>query len=304
MGQIEDMSVFVRIVDAGGISKAAEQLGMAKSAVSRRLNELETKLGVRLLNRTTRQSSLTEAGINFYDRAVRIIEDVDELNALTTDANTALRGNINLAAPLSFGVSHLSDAIDEFIKLHPDILINIDFSDRQVDLIEEGLDLAFRIAQLKDSSLIARRICPIKILLCASPAYIKQFGKPNSPEDLKHHQLLHYNMTGSQHWQLMDKDQTLHRIKIDAHIAANNGEFLRNMAIAGRGIVSTPTFISWQAIKDRKLIPVMQDYSPISINAYAVYPKNRYVSLRLRAFIEFLIDRFGDQPYWDKAMPI
>ena len=304
MGQLEDMSVFVRVVDAGGISKAAEQLGMAKSAISRRLNELETRLGVRLINRTTRQSNLTEAGNNFYDRAVRIIDDVDELNVLTTDANAALSGNINLAAPLSFGVSHLSDAIDEFIKLHPDIHVNIDFSDRQVDLIEEGLDLAFRIAKLQDSSLIARRICPINIFLCASPAYIEQYGIPKTPNDLKNHKLLHYNMTGAKHWQLIDKDNKTHRFRIDAHIEANNGEFLRNMAIAGQGIVTTPTFISWQAIRDKQLVCVMPNFRPAPVDAFAVYPRNRYLSQRLRTFIDFLVGRFGDHPYWDQAMPI
>ena len=300
MGQLEDMSIFIRVVEAGGISKAADQLGLAKSAVSRRLHELETRLGVRLLNRTTRTSSLTEAGENFYQCAVRIADDVAELNALTMDANTALSGSINLAAPLSFGVSHLSAAIDQFITEQPGISINIDFSDRQVDLVEEGLDLAFRIARLQDSSLVARRICPIRILLCASPDYLQKYGEPTKPEELKKHRLLNYNMGGASSWQFIDRKNHEHRVKVKPFMEANNGEFLRDMAIAGHGIVATPTFISWREIENGTLKPIMRDYRIPDINAYAVYPKNRYLSQRLRTFIDFLVERFGDNPYWDK----
>ncbi|MEQ8289884.1 MAG: LysR family transcriptional regulator [Gammaproteobacteria bacterium] len=299
MGQLEDMTVFIRVVEAGGISKAAEQLGMAKSAVSRRLVELETRLGVKLLNRTTRTSSLTEAGEHYYERSVRIADDVSELNALTMDANVALAGNINLAAPLSFGISHLSSAIDQFVTEHPGIHINIDFSDRKVDLVEEGLDLAFRIARLEDSSLVARRICPIRVMICASPAYLDKHGEPKTLQELQQHQLLHYNMTGSRHWLLVDKEGKQHKIKVNHRIEANNGEFLKHMAIAGHGIVATPTFISWQALEQRQLVPVMKDYQPLPVNAYAVYPGNRYLSQRLRKFIDFLAERFGDNPYWD-----
>ncbi len=193
MGQLEDITVFIRIVDAGGISRAAEQLGTAKSAVSRRLVDLETRLGVRLINRTTRTSSLTDAGRSYYERVIKIVDDITELNALTEDSNLALEGTIKLAAPLSFGLCHLSPAISAFVKQYPQLSINVDFSDRQLDLVEEGLDLAFRIAYLKDSSLIARKISQIRMLLCASPNYLNQHGIPKTPNDLTNHQLLHYN---------------------------------------------------------------------------------------------------------------
>ena len=169
MGQLEDMQVFIRVVDAGGISRAAEQMGLAKSAVSRRLADLEARLGVRLLNRTTRTSSLTEAGHGFYQSSIKIIDDINELNTLTKGSKTTLEGTISLAVPLSFGLSHLAPAIDDFLKQHPELTINIDFSDRHKNLVEEGLDLAVRIADLKDSSLVARKISPIKTILCASP---------------------------------------------------------------------------------------------------------------------------------------
>ncbi|MFT5395149.1 MAG: DNA-binding transcriptional LysR family regulator [Gammaproteobacteria bacterium] len=304
MGQLEDMSVFVRVVDAGGISRAAEQLGLAKSAVSRRLAELETRLNVKLLNRTTRKSSLTEAGQSYYERAIKIIDDVVELNTLATNSNTALSGTINLAVPLSFGLSHLSKAIDLFIKQNPELIININFSDRQVDLIEEGLDLAFRIGDLKDSSLIARKISPIKIILCASPEYLKQYGTPNIPSDLKNHQLLHYNVSGKSQWKLEDNQGTQHIVNVSSNLIANNGDFLKDMAIAGHGIVASPTFISWQAIAIGDLVPVLSDYKLPQANAYAVYPQTRYLSHRTRELIDFLTDYFGENPYWDQNLPL
>ncbi len=300
MGQLEDMNVFVRIVESGGISRASEQLGLAKSAVSRKLVELETRLGVVLLNRTTRKSSLTAAGKNYYQNAIKILDDVIELNSTTADSSTSLEGTINLAAPLSFGLCHLSSAIDLFIKQHPNLTINIDFSDRQVDLIQEGLDLAFRIAHLKDSNLIARKIKPIRLVLCASPDYLKENGIPKTPNDLKQHRLLQYNSGSGSTWKFRDKKGKDYLINVAANIMANNGDFLKDMAISGHGIILIPTFISWQAIKKGELVPILFDYTLPQLNAYAVYPQSRHLSQRTRILIDFLVKRFGDEPYWDQ----
>lgn len=300
MGQLEDMNLLIRVVEAGGISRAADQLSLAKSAVSRRLVNLERRLGVSLINRTTRTSKLTETGRIYYKRALKVVEDVAELNAITMATNTSLKGTINFAAPLSFGLCHLSKAIDVFLELHPDLSINIDFSDRQVDLIEEGFDLAFRIADLKDSSLMARKISPINIILCASPGYLKKKGIPKNPGDLKKHRLLYYNLSTTPTWRLTDKKGNLHTIHVNANITANNGDFLKDMAIAGRGIVQSPTFITWQAIATGDLVPVLPHYSLAPTHAYAVYPHTRYLSQRTRILIDFLVQRFGENPYWDQ----
>jgi DNA-binding transcriptional LysR family regulator len=302
MGQLEDMNVFIRIVEAGGISRAADQLGMAKSAVSRRLVDLETRLGVRLLNRTTRTSSLTEIGHGYYDRAIKVVDDVSELNAITTDANTSLEGTINIAAPLSFGLSHLSPAIDAFVNKHPELTINIDFSDRQVNLVEEGLDFAFRIADLNDSSLIARKVSPIKHTLCANPKYLKKYGIPKIPDDLKKHHLLHYSISRTNTWKLTDKKGKQYIVSVNAKMIANNGDFLKDMAIAGHGIVYSPTFIAWNAIATGDLVPVLANYKLPQSNAYAVYPQTRYLSQRTRLLIDYLVERFGDNPYWDQGV--
>lgn len=300
MSQLEDMQNFVRVVDAGSISSAAEQLGQAKSGVSRRLAELEKRLGVRLMNRTTRRSSLTEAGQAYYEGAVKLIADVAELNALISDKDTSLEGTLRLAAPLSFGLCHLSPAINEFARAHPEVTINIDFSDRHIDLVEQGVDLAIRIAELEDSSLRARRICPIRLLLCASPSYLEQYGVPQTPADLSSHQILQYDIGGSPVLRLQDQQGREQRIHSRPRMVANNGDFLRDMAIDGHGIILTPSFIAWQAVATGELIPVLEDYWPPRLNAYAVYPQSRYLSRRARTFMDFLTDRFGENPYWDQ----
>ena len=300
MNHFEEMQHFVRIVEAGSISQAAEQLGLAKSGVSRRLTELEARLGVRLLNRTTRRSSLTEAGRTFYEGAVKLLSDVAELDALVADSEASLQGRLRLAAPLSFGLGHLAPAIEEFVRAHPGVVIDIDFSDRQVDLVAQGVDLAVRIAELGDSSLKARRICPIRLMLCASPDYLERRGTPRSPEELAQHQVLHYDIGGGPVLKLADGRGGERLLPVRPHLVANNGEFLRDMAIAGHGIVLVPTFIAWRAVALGELVPLMRDFWPTPLNAYAVYPQTRYLSRRARGFIDFLAERFGANPYWDQ----
>jgi DNA-binding transcriptional LysR family regulator len=238
------METFVRVVEAGSISKAAEQLGMAKSGVSRRLAELESRLGVRLMNRTTRRSSLTEAGQSYYEGALKLLMDLSELNATTADANACLEGTLRLAAPLSFGLLHLAPAIDEFLDLHPDLRINIDFSDRHIDLVEQGVDLAVRIADLGDSTLRARRICPVRIVICASPDYLEVHGTPRVPADLEDHRILQYDIGTTPVMRLQGPQGNLHLVSTPPAIVANNGDFLRDMAMAGRGITVTPTLLA------------------------------------------------------------
>ena len=300
MGQLEDMRIFVRIVEAGGIGKAADQLGMAKSGISRRLAALENRLGAPLINRTTRSSSLTTIGREYYERAVKLIGDVSELDNLARDETTSLKGQLRLAAPLSFGLAHLSPVIDAFSREHPGLTINIDFSDRQVDLVEQGVDLAVRIADLKDSSLHARRICPIRLLLCASPSYLELHGTPRTVEDLRRHEVLGYTLGGGQTIRLSNDRGDEHLVPASARMAANNGDFLHAMAVAGHGIVALPTFIVWQSMAGQSLVPVLESYSLPALNAWAVYPQTRYLSQRARRFIDFTVDRFGDNPYWDE----
>ncbi len=300
MGQLEDMAMFIRIVEAGGIGKAAEQLNLAKSAVSRRLVELETRLGTKLLIRTTRKSSLTDAGQTYYHHATRIIDDVSQMNAQTSCVDTALNGTLKLAVPLSFGLMHLTSAIDDFSKQHPDLTIQLDFADRQIDLVEEGYELAIRIADLKDSSLKAKRITPVRHVLCASPTYLKKFGKPKDIKSLSHHHFLQYGMASQKTMMIQDPKGKSHSLQFTSKIKANNGDFLRDMAIAGHGIVYMPTFITWKAISMGDLVPLLTDHVLPTNYVYAVYPQTRFLSQRARLFIDFMAERFGDNPYWDQ----
>lgn len=300
MTAFDEMNSFVRVVEAGSISRAAEQLGLAKSGVSRRLADLESRLGVRLMNRTTRRSSLTDAGRTYYEGAVKLLSDVAELDAVVADSEASLKGRLRLAAPLSFGLCHLTPAIEEFMQAHPGVAIDIDFSDRQVDLVAQGVDLAIRIAELRDSSLKARRICPVRLMLCASPAYLERHGTPRRPDDLAGHRILHYDIGGGAVLRLADGRGGEQQVHVEPQLVANNGDFLCDMAISGHGIILTPTFIAWQALATGELQALMSDYWPPPLNAYAVYPQTRYLSRRARSFIDFLAERFGENPYWDQ----
>ncbi len=299
MGQLEDMSVFIRIVEAGGIGKAAEQLSLAKSAVSRRLVDLETRLNTKLLIRTTRKSSLTDAGRTYYQRALTILDDVSALNSQTSDSNTTLDGTLRIALPHSFGLMHLSAIIDQFIQAHPKLNLHIDFSDRKVDLVEEGYELAIRIGELKDSSLQAKKLTPIRHILCASPDYIKTQGEPHNIIELKKQHFLQYGISGQQSILIIDPQKKRHQVELSAKIAANNGIFLKEMAIAGHGIVYLPSFIVWKSLASNQLVPILSDHQLLTTGMHAVYPHTRYLSLRARLFIDFLADKFAQQPYWD-----
>ncbi len=301
MGQLEDINSFVHIVDAGTISGAANKLGIAKSAVSRRLVDLEKRLGVQLLNRTTRQSSLTDAGREYYQRATQILADVDELNEVTSDSKSELTGGLSIAAPLSFGLQHLTPIINKFAIAHPGVDLRLDFADRQVDLIEEGFDVAIRIAQLKDSSYMARKLTPISLVLCASPDYLKRNGTPQRPEDLMSHETLHYASAQDYTWRFIGPDGKQTNLKLPPKITANNGDYLCGAAVAGLGLSVIPTFMAWKEIENGNLVCLMKEYTFPSLNAYAVYPQTRHLSKRVRAFIDTLVEAFKDEPYWDKC---
>jgi DNA-binding transcriptional LysR family regulator len=300
MGQLEDMQVFVRIVEAGSITKAAGQLSLAKSAVSKRLGDLESRLGSKLINRTTRTSSLTEAGHQYYQRVQLLLGEVDSLNGDIAHENKVLSGSLKLAVPLSFGITHITPAIDLFMRQHPRLSIELDFSDRKVNIIEGGYDLAFRIGSLPDSSLKARKIAPIKHVICASPDYLMRQGIPENPAQLKHHKILKqvgWPLAGMPLW---DLDGQKHLVNGDASLIANNGNAMTLLALAGHGIIMLPTFYVWESLQRGDLVPILENYSMTTMHAYAIYPATRYLPLKVRSLIDFLIDRFGDAPYWDR----
>ena len=301
MNRFENMETFIRVVEAGSISGAADRMGIAKSAVSRRLKELEGHLGVELFHRTTRRMNLTETGRAYYHQAVRILDDVLEAEIATSQAHTELQGVLKVALPLTFGMMHLGPAINDFLLAHPNIEFDLDFNDREVDLIQEGFDLAIRIAKLSDSSLIARRLFSVNMIMVASSAYLDRMGTPTTPQDLAEHQCLAYSVTHDfETWHFVDKNKKPIAVRIKPYIKASNGSFLRDAAIKGFGITSQPSFINYKEIQSGLLQPILTDYTHSELNAYAVYPQTRHLSQRVRTFVDFLVKRFEGTPYWDE----
>lgn len=304
MDRFAQLQNFVRVVEAGGISAAAQRWEVAKSAVSRRLAELEEGLGVQLLHRTTRRLHLTETGRSFYERAVQILADLEEAEAAVTAEHCELRGRLRVAAPMSFGLLHLGPAINDFVQQHPALEFDLDFNDRQIDLLQEGFDVGIRIAQLADSSLIARRLAPVRSMVCASPEYLRRHGVPQHPDELAQHRcLLYSNCAAPERWDYRDRDGAERAVTVGEAMRSNNGDQLRGAAIAGLGVVKAPTFIVHQALVRAELVPVLREYGWAGTNAYAIYPQTRHLSRRVRAFVDFLVQRFaGEPPYWDREI--
>ncbi len=304
MDRLDDMTIFTRVVDSRSFTAAAERLGLSKSVVSRRITDLENRLGARLLNRTTRRLSLTEVGQAFYERCVRILAEVDEAERSVADLYAQPRGTLRINAPMSFGMMHIAPAIGEFLGRHPGLEIEMDLNDRFVDLIDEGYDVAVRIGRLRDSSLVARRLAPARRVVVGSPAYFARHGRPRHPDDLTGHNCLIYsNAPLAEQWQFRI-DGEVRSIKVSGCLRVNNGEVLREAAIAGQGLAVLPTFIAGEALSRGLLDAVLVDCTVSEVAVHAVYPHNRHLSPKVRAFVDFLAARFGPVPYWDASLHI
>lgn len=305
MDLLEDMLTFVKVVEAQSFTGAATRLGVAKSVVSRRIGELEGRFGVNLFHRTTRRLSTTEIGQAYYERAQRILADVAEAETAVRSLQVELIGKLRIAAPMSFGILHLAPAIIEFLQRHKELEIELNLNDRTVDLVSEGFDLAIRIGHLKDSTLIARTLAPSRRIMCASPDYLARKGIPNSPGDLfvnDHDCLLYTNRPVAEQWQFPDfgKDtRTTGR-----RLAVNNGDVLRQAALAGLGLVVLPTFLVSTQLSRGELIHVLTEYDPRATSIYALWSPNRQLSAKVRTLVDFLAERFGPRPYWDEAIDV
>ncbi len=303
MDRFEELQTFTAVVESGNFSAAAERLNLAKSAVSRRIGELEARLGVQLLNRTTRRLSLTDAGHTFYEHCARLLGDLAEAEQAVASGQAALGGRIRMAAPLSFGLLHLEPALSEFLLAHPDVELDLDLSDRQINLVEEGFDLAIRIGELSDSTLVAKRLAPIHFVNCASPEYLRQHGTPSTPQELINHYGLAYGyISTGQQWTFVGDDGSTTTVKVRPRMRANNGDALQQAAIAGLGVLAGPTFIAYRAVAAGQLQVIMPGYRMASMAAFAIYPSRRHLPQRVRVLIDFLAERLGDEPYWDQEM--
>lgn len=296
---LEGMNVFAAVVDTGSFTAAARQLRASKAAVSTQIQKLEDRLGARLLNRTTRKLSLTDEGRGFYEHCRRILDEArDAVDALdTTDA--APRGVLRVNAPMSFGILHLGPAVADFMHTYPEIEVDLVLNDRHIDVIEDGFDIAIRISRLPDSSLIARRLAPCRRVLLASPEYWDRKGRPKHPTDLKNHDALIYDyLPEPDTWSFKGPEGRI-AVTVQGRMRANNGEVLLSAAKRGLGVNLAPTFFCCGEIRDGELEIALSEFEDDPISVYAVYPHRRHLSPRVRAFVDFLADRFGDTPYWD-----
>ncbi len=301
MENLSAMIVFARVVEAKSFSTAARQLGMSKSTVSKHVSRLEDRLGARLLNRTTRRLSPTEVGLAFYERCARIAIEVEEAEAAAMRLQSSPRGTLKVNAPMSFAMLHIAPAIPKFVARHHELSVDMTMNDRVVDLIDEGFDLAVRIGDLPDSSLIARRLAPNRRVVCAAPAYLARHGTPRAPAELGAHNCLGYTLgTSPNEWHFLGPGGE-HSVRVSGNFQANNGDALRLAAREGLGLVTLPTFIAGDDLRSGALRAVLADYALPEGAVYAVYPHNRHLSAKVRAFVDFLVERFGPRPYWEPA---
>ncbi|MEL6323110.1 MAG: LysR family transcriptional regulator [Pseudomonadota bacterium] len=289
-----DLQIFVAIARAGSISRAADQLKIAKSALSRRLAELERSLGVQLIARTTRQMSLTSAGEVFLARAEQVLDDLAETEADVRAADAALTGRLRIAAPLSYGLARLQPIFTDFLKSHPDLDIEVDFSDRKVDLVGDGFDIALRIGSLPDSSLIARRVGPVDHIAAAAPAFWDQYGRPDHPGDLASLACLRYlNAPAPRTVPYTLPDGSSGTVVPDIRMLASNSDFLCGLAVEACGFLVEPDFILEPYLKDGRLEAVLPDVRWADMSLYLVYPPSRRITARTRAFSEAVAARLG-----------
>ncbi|MFO1061521.1 MAG: LysR family transcriptional regulator [Dongiaceae bacterium] len=302
MDALAGMAVFVRIVEAGSFTAAARALGLSKPAVSKQLARLEARLGARLLNRSTRRISLTEAGTLFHQRCLRLLAEAAEAEQAVAELAEAPRGTLRVAAPMSFGQLHLGPAIAAFLARYPDLRIDLALDDRVVDLVGEGYDLAIRIAELPPSRLVGRRLAPNRRFVCAAPAYLAARGTPQHPGELARHDCLHYAYLASgADWRFAGPDGPI-GVRVGGRFTANNGDVLRQAALDGLGIAQLPSFLVGDDLRQGRLQPVLCGYPAVDTAIYALYPPTRQLPRKVRAFVDFLVDRFAAAP-WDVGLP-
>jgi len=296
------IQVFAQVVETGSFAKAADRLGLSTSAASRYVAELESHLQTRLLNRTTRRVSLTESGRAFYERAVQLLADLAEAEEEASSAAVVPRGTIRLTTSVNFGVRHVAPAIADFLAEHREVRFDVSLSDLVVDLVEEGFDLAIRVGPPGPENLVARKLGETRLVPCASPDYLAKHGAPKAPEDLARHDCFTYEYVSPRHvWRFRDRSGAERSVRVSGSLHSNNGDLLSEVAARGAGIVFEPAFIVGPDVRAGRLVPLLQDFEPLPLPIYAVYPSRKHLSAKVRRFVEFLIERFASAQDWSAA---
>ena len=296
MDKFESIRAFTKVLEAGGFAAAAREMGLSRSVVNRSVISLEKELNTEFFHRSTRSVTPTETGIAFYDRCVQILDELDEAISAVTELQEKPRGNLRINAPMSFGTLCLSAVVADYMLAYPEVNVDLVLSDRFVDPIEEGFDLTVRIGEAHlSTSLIAKNIAPAKRVLCASPSYIQKYGQPRHPNELRFHRCLHYGYQKSgYHWRLHGPDGA-QSFSVNCVMSSNNGETLKTAAVQGQGIALLPTFILGDAIEQEQLLSLLSGFEPPEIALFALYPRHRHLSAKVRLFVDLLTERFIDR---------
>jgi DNA-binding transcriptional LysR family regulator len=302
LDRVTGMQVFSRVAALGSLSAAARVLGMSQTMATKHVAALEERLGIKLMHRTTRRLSLTEAGRDYLESVERILADLEEADAKAARETLDVRGTLRINAPVSFGIRELAPLLPGFSERYPALTIDLGLNDRQVDLIEEGWDLVVRIGSMADSSMIARRLAPCRTIVCAAPAYLKKHGKPKSISDLPRHNCLGYTLSktvGADRWSFGLKGKA--KIAVQGTLRANNGDALVAAAIAGQGIIYQPMFLAAHEIKEGHLVPLKLDHEPVDLDGiFAVYPSAHRPPAKVRAAVDFFARAFAPVPPWER----
>ncbi len=295
MDNLEGLPVFVRAVREGSFSAAARALGLTPSAVSKQIGRLEDQLTVRLFNRTTRRLSLTEEGAAFYERASRILIDLEDAAAAVSSHRTVVRGRLRVTLPTAFGILHLLPVLPTFLARHPELTLEFDLNDRFVNMIEEGFDIALRVGDLEDSSLIGRRLAANRRVLAAAPTYLAARPAPQRPADLAAHNCLVYTYRAQRYdWHLIDERGQECSVSVAGNLETNNPMMLHAAALGGLGVILSPLWLIGPDIKAGRLQRLLPDHHWPDSAIQAVYPPGRHLSARVRSFVDFLVEQFAE----------
>jgi DNA-binding transcriptional LysR family regulator len=296
---IADLEIFARVVTAGSMSAAGRELDLSPAVVSKRISHLETRLGTRLFHRTTRQLQLTETGRGFYERVVQILATVQEAEAFVSSGHERAGGSLKVTAPTGFSRMHIAPYLGKFLKQYPDLSIEILATDSIVDIVREGIDVAIRLSELDDSSMVAKRLAPCRRLFCATPEYLKEHGTPKTLGDLSKHKIIIENNTT---WRLQGPEG-ITALKLSGEIKTNSSEIVHQALLAGCGIALRSTWQVRDELLSKKLVHILPQYREApGVAVYAIYPDKQYIPARLRVFVDFLADIYGPTPYWDDGL--
>ena len=301
MESLTDIAVFVQVVDSGSFTAAAERLEISKSVVSKYVSRLEDRLGARLLNRTTRRLSLTEVGHVFYERSRKGLADIEDAELEVSRMQGTPRGTLRLNTPMSFGIMHIAPGLAEFMRQYPDVTVDMNLNDRIVDVIDEGYDVSIRIAELPDSSLVARRLAPCRHAIVAAPEYLEARGTPRTPAELQDHNIITYRYQESaQEWHFRSADNKASAVPVAGSLTVDNSLAIRAALLAGVGIGRTPTFVVGEDIREGRLVSLLKGSETLEVSIYLVYAQRRHMSPKVRAFLDFMAARIREVPYWDQ----